>query len=490
MSGRAALIDLAGRLNKARVLCVGDVMLDRFVTGRVRRISPEAPIPILHVGGETAMLGGAGNVANNLAALGVRVRFVAVTGNDPAGREVAELLGALSSVKARLVIDKARPTSIKTRFLSGNQQILRADHEDPAALSKALAAKVVQAAKTAIKDCQVVVLSDYGKGVLAPGTVAEIIAAAKKAGKPVVVDPKGDDFRVYRGASIVTPNRDELQRATRLPVDGDREIAAACRRLIKRAGVGAVLATRSQDGMTLVRGSARAVHLGAEAREVFDVSGAGDTVAAALAAALAAGAPLEQAAELANVAAGIVVGKVGTAAAPAQDVIGALHHQDISRAEAKVLSLDQALGRIGAWRRGGVRVGFTNGCFDLLHPGHVALLAQAKSACGRLVVGLNSDASAQRLKGKGRPVQSEAARAAVLASLETVDMVVLFSEDTPLKLIRAMRPDVLVKGKDYSLETVVGARDVKGWGGRVVLADLKPGHSTTATIARMGKKPK
>ncbi len=487
MTDRASLVSLVEAFGNARVLCVGDVMLDRFVSGDVERISPEAPIPVLRVGRETSMLGGAGNVVRNLVALGADVHFVACVGADDAADGIRGLLGEQSSVTADLVVDGDRQTAIKTRFVAGTQQMMRADRETTGALATTPRAELMDAVNTALRNCAVVVLSDYGKGVLDDGVAGAVIAAAGSAGKPVIVDPKGSDFSRYAGASVLTPNRRELGEAAAMAVDGDDAIADAARHLIAGCGVDAVLATRSQDGMTLVTANGGVAHLEAEAREVFDVSGAGDTVVATLAAALSVGAGLAEAATLANVAAGIVVGKVGTAAAFAADVIGALHHQDISSAEAKVMALEPARDRIETWRRKDLAIGFTNGCFDLLHPGHVTLLAKARDGCDRLVVGLNSDSSVKRLKGDDRPIQSEAARAQVLASLASVDMVVVFSEDTPLALIDAMRPEVLIKGADYTVDTVVGADLVQGYGGKVMLVDLEPGHSTTATIARMAK---
>ena len=482
------LVGLVGALDGARVLCVGDVMLDRFVYGEVERISPEAPIPVLHVSKDKEMLGGAGNVVRNLTSLGAKVRFVSAVGEDLAGRDVERLLGEQETAEALLVPVAGRQTSIKTRFIAGSQQLLRADRETKAPLAEADRRRLVEAARGAIADSAVVVLSDYGKGVLDAGTAAELIAAANAAGKVVVVDPKGTDYGRYRGAGLLTPNRKELHEATRLPVDSPDAIAAAARSLIEAHGVQAVLATLGADGMMLVRADGRVTALAAEAREVFDVSGAGDTVVATLAAALAVGADLEKAAALANVAAGIVVAKVGTATCYPAEVIAALHHRDISDAEVKVLSLEQAVERREAWRRQGLRVGFTNGCFDLLHAGHVALLAQARANCDRLIVGLNSDASVKRLnKGPERPINGEMPRAVVLASLGGVDAVTIFDEDTPLTLIQALKPDLLVKGSDYTVDTVVGAAEVQSWGGRVLLADLKPGFSTTGIVAKLGK---
>ncbi|MBT3907745.1 MAG: D-glycero-beta-D-manno-heptose-7-phosphate kinase [Rhodospirillaceae bacterium] len=487
MTEPSELVQLVENLSQARVLCVGDLMLDRFVHGSVDRISPEAPIPILQINNEISMPGGAGNVVRNLAALGANVRFITALGNDSAGKELSVLLNSFDRVDPVLVVDTGRTTSIKTRYLAGNQQILRADQESTEALAPELADTLLSEARRALKDSDLVVLSDYGKGVLSSDLIQGVIEGAREAGKPVIVDPKGHDYARYQGADLITPNLTELEGATHLPVTNDDEVIAAAQKLIEDHDLSAVLATRSKDGMTLVAKDGEVTHLAAEAREVFDVSGAGDTVVATLGAAMCVEKDLARAAKLANIAAGIVVGKVGTAVAYAKDVIVELHHQEISSAEAKVLTLEQALDQVGLWRRRKIQVGFTNGCFDLLHPGHVSLLAQAKDGCNRLIVGLNSDASVTRLKGEDRPIQSEASRAAVLASLASVDMVVIFSEDTPIELIKAIQPDVLVKGADYSVDEVVGSDVVQSYGGRILLADLEDGHSTTATIKRMAQ---
>jgi len=487
MSEQKTLLELVNSLRGVHVLCVGDVMLDRFVYGDVERISPEAPIPVVLVKRESSMLGGAGNVVRNLVSLGALPHFLAVVGDDLAGREVTGLVGHHVEVDPLLVVEAGRQTTIKTRFFAGSQQLLRADHETQAPLLDDSRNRILEEAQRLLPHVGVLILSDYGKGVLGRTLTGALIQAARLAGKPVVVDPKGKDYSVYVGATVVTPNRKELHDATAMVVADDQEVVAAARRLIDDSGVGHVLVTRSQDGMSLISPDGVVHHLPAEAREVYDVSGAGDTVVAALAAALAAGATLADAAKVANVAAGIVVGKVGTAVAYTSDLIAALHQRDVAAAESKVAERPTALERINLWRRQGHRVGFTIGCFDLLHPGHVSLLSQAKAKCDKLVVGLNSDASVVRLKGPDRPVQSESARATVLASLASVDMVVIFDEDTPRALIEAFRPDLLVKGADYTVQTVVGADFVESYGGKVLLAELSPGFSTTATIARMNK---
>jgi D-beta-D-heptose 7-phosphate kinase/D-beta-D-heptose 1-phosphate adenosyltransferase len=485
MNTTSDLVSAVGQLGQARVLCIGDVMLDRFVYGQVDRVSPEAPIPVVTVDREIAILGGAGNVVRNLVALGAETCFISVIGDDPAAREVTQLVGAETRLEPHLLVEPRRRTTIKTRFVAASQQLLRADRETVAPISAPLRAQLVRRAEEALGDYPVLLLSDYGKGVLGPETAEALIAAARAKGVQVVIDPKGRDYARYRGATLLTPNRRELAEASGMPSATDDEVVAAGRALIARCEVAALLVTRSQDGMTLIERDGPVTHLAAEAREVFDVSGAGDTVIAAMATALGGGVPLVQACMIANVAAGIVVGKIGTAITHAAEIVTALQTQDLVHGESKVMALPVALDQIAAWRAKGLKIGFTNGCFDLLHPGHVSLLAQARAQCDRLIVGLNSDASVKRLKGAARPIQAETARAVVLASLTHVDAVVLFADDTPIGLIEAVRPDVLVKGADYKLEEVVGGDIVQRYGGRIYLAKLTPGHSTSDTIARI-----
>ena len=459
-------------------------MLDRFVTGVVDRVSPEAPIPILEVKDEAVMIGGAGNVVRNLVALGARAELVAVVGDDLAGTEVTALLDDTAGASAHLVTVSGRRTTIKTRFLTGGQQLLRTDYEANGALEESVRKRLFDLVSERLPDCGALILSDYGKGVLDERQVRALIGLADRNGKPVIVDPKGADYRVYRGATLLTPNLNELAQASGLAVAGDAAVVAACRHIVAECGVGSVLATRSEQGMTLVEGDT-VHHLTARARDVFDVSGAGDTVAAAMAAGIALGVPALEAAQLANTAAGVAVGKVGTAAAYASEILTALHEAAFLSSEAKVATLASACDRVETWRRQGRRIGFTNGCFDMLHPGHISLLNQARHACDALVVGLNGDDSVRRLKGENRPVQQEHGRAAVMASLSPVDLVVIFNEDTPIDLITALRPDVLVKGQDYAREEVVGANEVESWGGKVVLAEILDGYSTTENLRRL-----
>jgi D-beta-D-heptose 7-phosphate kinase/D-beta-D-heptose 1-phosphate adenosyltransferase len=479
---------LIERLDRARVLVLGDVMLDRYVVGQVERMSPEAPIPVLKsdaLGANRAMPGGAGNVARNIAALGGRAILIGVIGADGAGETLRGLLAAQSGVTARLIVDPARPTTEKIRFMAERQQLLRVDTESAQAPSGEMARRLRDEMADALGLVDVVVLSDYAKGVLGPDLLGAAIQAAREARKPIIADPKSADFARYGGVDVLTPNRQELASASRREIKDEEDLVQAARNVAKLSGVAAILVTRGSEGMTLVPAEGMVRHFRAEPREVFDVSGAGDSVVAVLAAAIAAGADLPAAACLANLAGGIAVGKSGTALVHAADLLGALHAQAVMATEAKVVALETALERARRWRASNERIGFTNGCFDLIHPGHVALLAQARAASDRLIVGLNSDASVRRLKGAGRPIQNETARAIVLASLQPVDLVVVFDADTPIDLIRALKPDVLIKGADYLADEVVGGDFVQSYGGRVLLVDLVPGHSTSGTIAKL-----
>ena len=487
MVNNSDLLPLIDRLKTARVLCIGDVMLDHYVYGQVERVSPEAPIPVLWIEREMKTLGGAGNVMRNLRALGAASSFISVVGNDEAGREIGRLVEAQDGAEAHVLVQPQRTTTVKTRYIAGNQQLLRADRECATPLDPYIREDLLRLACELVEDHPVVIISDYAKGVLTEGVALEIIRAATEAGARVIVDPKGGDHIRYRGADLLKPNRRELAHATGMPVATESEIVAASRALIERCGFNAVLASLGAEGSVLVSADG-AVHVQrTEVREVYDVSGAGDTVVAAVGAALAAGVSLTDAARLANVAAGIVVGKTGTAVVYASELIASLNGRDLHAAD-KVVPRSHALDLVARWRRHGLKIGFTNGCFDLLHPGHIKLLSETRAKCDRLIVGLNSDGSVRRLKGDGRPVQQAHARAEVLAALQAVDLVVIFDQDTPLELIRRVRPKILAKGGDYRREEVVGHELVEEDGGQVILIDLAPGFSTTR-IVRQSRAP-
>jgi len=482
---------LLSRLGAQTVLCIGDVMLDDFVYGDVSRISPEAPAPVIAVRREDVVIGGAGNVARNIAALGARCIFLGVIGNDIAGRTLkGAFAGYRKKIKPQLIVDKTRPTTRKLRFVSEHHSthLLRADWERTNPIGTKIEAALIKHAHAAIRRVDAVVLSDYAKGLLTPRLIRAVIKRAKKLKKPIIVDPKGSDFSVYRGATIITPNRKELVEATRLPGTSRGELTAAAAELARAVSSKAVLVTMSEEGMLLHRRGAASVHVPAYSVKVRDVSGAGDTVAAVLALMLAMGADFEAAMRAANAAASVVIGKRGTATVSAAELRARILPAAALAPEEKIIfdwrELDEPLAQ---WRAQDLRIGFTNGVFDLLHPGHIKVLAEARAACDRLVVGLNSDASVRRLKGEGRPMQTEHARAEVLAALEAVDLVVVFEQNTPLELIRRVRPSVLVKGSDYRGKKVVGREFVKANGGTVVLVDLVPGFSTTGIVRRTRK---
>jgi D-beta-D-heptose 7-phosphate kinase/D-beta-D-heptose 1-phosphate adenosyltransferase len=470
------------------ILCVGDLMLDDFVYGEVTRISPEAPTPVLAVTHNEVEIGGAGNVARNIAALGARCIFVGLIGNDEAGLTLTNAFARLKDlVEPALVIDIARRTTRKVRFVSEHHSahLMRADWETPVLASAESEAQVIAYAKTALPRVGAVVLSDYAKGVLTPRVIETIISEARRLGTPVVVDPKSHDFRVYHGATLITPNRKELADATHRRAITDAEIAAAAAELARIVNSDAVLVTRSEQGMTLHVEGLPAVHVPAYPVKVSDVSGAGDTVVAVLAVLLAVGAEFEPAMRAANAAGAVVVGKRGTATLSVAELRGRLLPAALRAPEEKIVFDWSVLdGRVAQWRRHGQRIGFTNGCFDLLHPGHIKLLAGARATCDQLIVGLNGDAAVSRLKGNGRPIQNVHARAEVLAALEAVDLIVVFEQETPLELIKRVRPSVLIKGADYRREDVVGRDVVEADGGAVILVDLVPGHSTTTMVER------
>jgi len=478
---------LTDAIARQTVLCVGDLMLDEFVYGEVSRISPEAPAPVIAVQRTETNIGGAGNVARNIASLGARCIFVALIGEDEAGAKLKARLSQEVLIESVLVCDPARPTTRKVRFVSEHfsTHMLRADWELAQPAAADIEQKLIDAILPLLPRADIVLLSDYAKGVLTARVIRNVIDAARKLGKAVIVDPKSANFAIYRGATLLTPNRKEFAEATRSRADTESSIAEAAQDAMQLADCEAMLVTQSEHGMTLVPRSGDVIHVPAHPVKVRDVSGAGDTVAAMLAVVLAAGAGWEAALRMATAAAAVAVSKKGTASVTAAEVRRNILPHAFLAAEEKIVATSADLeARLLDWRRQGLRVGFTNGCFDILHPGHVKVLTAARGACDRLVVGLNSDASVQRLKGVGRPLQDERARAEVLAALEAVDLVVVFAEDTPIELITRIKPSVLVKGGDYTREKVVGHDVVEAHGGEVLLVDVLPGFSTTSLVGR------
>ncbi|GBR49495.1 D-glycero-beta-D-manno-heptose-7-phosphate kinase [Neokomagataea thailandica] len=466
-----------------RLVVIGDLLLDQYVFGSVGRISPEAPVPVLLKTRQSVVPGGAANVAVNVAALGGAVSLIGVVGDDKQANILRQSLSAWPGIDVQGLIEEPGWSTIsKTRVLSGQQQIVRIDDETIITFSQETSDRLIAAAKAALETADVLICSDYAKGVLSDTVLRAVIDHACAKNIPVIVDPKRKDFSAYRGATLITPNRSEMARATGLPLGSDAEIEKAAQQASEQFG-GDVLVTRSEEGMTLWQRNGHIRHETARKSEVYDVSGAGDTVLATVAGVLSAGQDIDTAVVIATVAASLAVSKLGTAAVSRSELSHELM-EDIT-APGMVASVPHAQQMLQKWRQHGASVVFTNGCFDLVHPGHISLLRAAAQKGDKLVVGINSDASVRRLKGPTRPVQNEQARAIVIGALREVDMVVIFDEDTPLELITALKPDVLVKGADYTEDAVVGGDLVKAAGGRVELVTLVDGCSTSNLVKKM-----
>jgi D-beta-D-heptose 7-phosphate kinase / D-beta-D-heptose 1-phosphate adenosyltransferase len=493
----ADLIDLVQRLGQPRVLVVGDLMLDRYVWGDAERISQEAPVVLLHADRREERLGGASSVATLLGALGARVSLAGVIGDDSDGRRIRRMLIDLGVDHEGVVVDADRPSTVKERYIGRAQhrhpqQMIRVDYEVRTPLSAGVEHQLVQAIAQQLRRADVVLVSDYDKGVCTPPLLARVIALARGLGLRVLADPiRGKDYRKYHGCAAVTPNRLEAGLATGRVLSNTAEALAAAAQLQERLDLEAAIVTLDREGMALVHRDGRSQVFPTRPRQVYDITGAGDMVLAVLGMALAAGADYDPAIRLANVAGGLEVEKIGVATVTRDEILrdvltgGASAAAGTATGMEKVLALPPLLHELGSRRRLGQRVAFTNGCFDVLHAGHVQLLREARSQADVLVVGLNSDAGVRGLKGPGRPVNAAEARAMVLAGLQAVDYVTIFEEETPLALIDALRPDVLVKGADYRPHEVVGADLVTSYGGQVYLAPLREGFSTTSLLEKL-----
>jgi D-beta-D-heptose 7-phosphate kinase/D-beta-D-heptose 1-phosphate adenosyltransferase len=478
------LEELIGGLRPSRVAVIGDVMLDHYVKGRTDRLSPEAPIPILDVEQEDRMPGGAANVAMKAIGLGAEVRLVGLVGADPAADELRALLRIQPAFRDGLIADPGRATTVKTRFIAHNQQLLRVDRERRGAPAEAVRARLARAARQAAAEADAVILEDYGKGVLGPEVVAAALEGAAGVAAPVVVDPNGRDYRRYAGATVLTPNQAEAALAAGRPITDPASLEAAAARLVEETGA-AVAITREAEGISLFRreragGPIAHTHVPTVPVAVYDVTGAGDAVAACLALALASGTDLVAGCTLANLAGRAVVRQLGVGTLSIAHLLA-----EARGGTAKVVDRGTARRRAREIREGGGSVVFTNGCFDILHPGHALLLQFARDQGGFLILGLNTDASARRLKGPGRPIIAEDQRAYMLSLFPFVDLVVLFDEETPMDLIEAIRPDVLVKGGDYTPGMIVGRDFVESYGGRVAICPHRGGLSTTEMVRKI-----
>ena len=468
--------------SKSHALVIGDVMLDRYLIGSVGRISPEAPVPIVLLNTQNERAGGAANVAANLALLGIKTQLIGCVGNDIEAASLGKLITDIG-IENDLVTSKQRPTIAKTRIVSGHQQMMRLDQESHSAFTIDETKAVLSAIQIALKtNPAVVILSDYAKGLLSLEVCQAVIAQCNAQQIPVLVDPKGSDYSKYAGATALTPNKKETAEACKIDIN-DASLIAKASALKAQLGLAFLAVTRGEEGISLIDESTH--HLPAIAKQVFDVSGAGDTVIATLAAGLIAELNPLESLQLANIAAAVVVGKVGTVPITKADLIEALQAEQGSVQAHKVCDLAELKAKVAAWKLAKQKIVFTNGCFDLLHAGHVTYLEAAKKRGDKLILGLNTDRSVSAIKGPTRPVVHENDRARVLAALESVDAVILFDEDTPLNLINAIKPNVIAKGSDYTVSQVVGGKEVQSWGGEIALIDLVEGKSTSNIIKKM-----
>ena len=471
------------------ILCIGDIMLDRFIYGNIQRISPEAPVPILHLNNQKEMLGGVGNVANNILSLNGKAILIGLVGQDDYALKIKKIMHSKHISEHSIISSSYRPTICKSRFIAANQQIIRADEESLISLHPEEISLILENINHNISKSNAVIISDYGKGVCHPDIIQFIMEKAKAFNIPVFVDPKSKDFSLYKYATCITPNIAEASQAVQTSLKTDDDFEKAGQKLLNITQGQAILITRSEKGMTLIEKNKLPIHIPSRAREIFDVSGAGDTVIAALSLGVASGLTLAKAIHIANAAAGVVIGKVGTSTATVTEVENELNAQSKGKnlpiSTPALLSINGMINLSIKWKNQGFKIGFTNGCFDILHTGHISLLQTARQHCDRLIVALNSDDSIQRLKGSQRPVNTLADRVKLIAALRYVDAVIAFNEDTPFNLIQQIKPDVLIKGADYYGKKVVGSDIVKQNNGKIVLADLQQGFSTTHIIDKI-----
>ena len=485
LAADARLAELVQAFGGQRVLVLGDLVLDRYLWGEVERTSPEAPVPVVRLERQSANLGGAANVAANLAALGAEVVLAGVVGEDEAAAEFLRLLAERDISADTIVADPSRPTTVKTRVVSMGQQLLRIDQETNEPLREAAHNALMRKVRRALKGAAALVLSDYGKGVLEDVACREAITLARGAGIPVVVDPKGADYRKYAGATLIKPNAKEAAAAAGIKLDSPQALEAAGRALARAARVDAVVISRDQLGVSVFLPRRGPLHIPAQAPSVYDVNGAGDSLVAAAAMALAVGAGVVEAAQLGNLAGAICVGKFGAATVEPLELLRSLHHEYGNH---KLRTADQLGGELTALRAAGKRIAFTNGFFDLLHLGHLKFLEQARRLGDKLIVAINSDRSVRALKGPPRPLLGQEERAALLGSLASVDYVVIFDEETPERLLAALRPDVLVKGRSLKNEEIVGSAIVEGYGGRIESLPTLGELTTDAVIERIAQQ--
>ncbi|PPR32016.1 MAG: Bifunctional protein HldE [Alphaproteobacteria bacterium MarineAlpha6_Bin6] len=463
-----------------KIFCLGDIMLDNYIIGNTNRISPEGPIPVLDIVKEVKMLGGVGNVVRNLSTLATETHLVSLLGNDLMSNEVEKKLNIIN-VNKDLVRDSNRPTITKSRYISNNQQILRVDKEKTDFIDKKIENKIFNYSKKRILKTDVVIISDYNKGLITKNLLKRIVSFANKNKKPVIIDPKSTDFDKYKGATIVTPNIKELELVVKKKLNSDKEIINISKKLIFKFNFKHLLITMGKSGMMLIsKNNKNVIKFDAEAKEVFDVSGAGDTVASFIAAGIGSSLKIEEVIKIANIAAGVVVGKTGTSVAHLSEILLAINKNNYHLS--KVMNLNETIKVINFWKEKKEKIGFTNGCFDYLHPGHVSLFKQAKKKCSKLIVAINSDKSIKNNKGPLRPKQKLNIRLQVLNSIPYIDLIIVFSEKTPIEIIKKIKPNLLVKGSDYKENQIIGAKEVKKNKGKILRAKILSNFSSSNII--------
>ena len=473
------IIDDIIKITNAKIFCLGDLMLDKYIIGSSQRISPEGPIPILDIKKEVNMLGGVGNVARNLGTIGIKTYLIGLLGNDEIGNIIEKKIKQRNIV-TKLFKDNNRPTTLKTRFIANDQQILRTDKETLTPISLSLEKKILKESRKMILNSDSIILSDYGKGLLTQNILKEIICFANKNKKPIILDPKGNNLDNYKGVTILTPNINELELVAKKKLNNKDEIVEVSRKIIKKYNFKHMLITRGKLGMLLVSSNNKVINLDTEAKQIYDVSGAGDTVTSFLAACLGSSITIDNSIKIANSAAGIVVSKSGTSVAHLSELILSLNNN--VNYSSKINDRTEANNIIKFWIKKKELIGFTNGCFDYLHPGHVLLLKQAKKNCTKLIVAVNSDSSVKKIKGPNRPKQSQDIRSKVLAAIKYVDLIIIFNEKSPIKLIKQIKPSLLVKGSDYKENKIVGAKLVKLFGGKILRVKIFKDFSSSLII--------
>ena len=481
MMNHSKLTNIINKIQNKKVLVIGDIMLDQYVFGSVERISPEAPIPIININDTKASIGGAGNVLNNLNSLNIKTSFISIIGKDAAGKTLKKYIENLKNVEYALLIDENRKTTCKTRYMSEGQQLFRTDDETPNILDKALKEKIFKYFLLFIKQTDIIIFSDYGKGVFLDNLFCQkLIKAALKKKKKVIVDPKGNNFEKYKGSFFITPNTKEAFKATKINPMNNHLTEKCGKIIINNKWSDNVLLTRSANGLSIIQTN-KNEHIKSNTEEIFDVTGAGDTVIALFSAAIAAENNYSDSAHFANIGASIVVKKSGTTSLTSAELIKSINSKKLI----KIFNKNNIKNTVNKWRNDNLKIGFTNGCFDLIHSGHIDMFIKASESCDRLIVGINSDQSIKRLKGNQRPLLDLEARQKLLSALDMIDAIISFKEDTPLKLIKIIKPNILFKGADYQIKEIIGAEYIKNIGGKVKRIKLTKNHSTSKLVSML-----